>query len=73
MTMEDDVSKLAEISRELPPIDVDSISAERIAMRARADVGRGRSPRRLIEPALATVLVASYLVWAVLKIVEALG
>ncbi|MBA3452001.1 MAG: hypothetical protein H0T42_02755 [Deltaproteobacteria bacterium] len=73
MTMEDDVAKLAELSRELPTIDVDSQSAERIAMRARQDVGRGPSPRRLVEPVLATLLVGSYLVWAVLKIVEALG
>lgn len=73
MTMEDDVAKLAEISRELPAIDVESSSAERIAMRVRQDVGRGPSPRRFVEPVLASVLVGSYLVWAVLKIVEALG
>ena len=73
MTMEDDVTRLAEISRELPAIDVDANSAERIAMRVRHDLGRGRSPRRLIEPVLATLLVGSYLVWAVLKIAEALG
>ena len=73
MTMEDDVAKLAEISRELPEIDVDSISAQRIAMRVRQDVGRGPSARRFIEPVVATALVGSYLVWAILKIVEALG
>jgi len=73
MTMEDDAAKLAELSRELPAIDVDSISAERIAMRARQDVGRGPSPRRFVEPAIASVVVGSYLVWAVLKIIEALG
>ena len=73
MTTDDDAAKLAEISRELPANDLDSISAERIAMRARQDVGRGPSPRRFLEPAIATVLVGSYLVWAVLKIVEALG
>ena len=73
MTMEDDVARLAEISRELPALDLDSISAARIAMRVRPNVGRGPSPRRFIEPVLAGALVGSYLVWAVLKIVEALG
>jgi hypothetical protein len=73
MTMEDDVAKLAEISRELPAIDVDASSADRIALRVRENVGRGPSPRRFVEPVLASVLVGSYLVWAVLKIVEALG
>lgn len=71
--MDDDVAKLAEISRELAAIDVDLTSAERIALRVRQDVGRGPSPRRFVEPALAGVLVGSYLVWAVIKIVEALG
>ena len=73
MTMEDDVAKLAEISRELPAIDVDSISAARIALRVRPNVGRGLSPRRFIEPVLVTALVGSYLVWAVIKIASALG
>lgn len=73
MTMEDDVAKLAEISRELPAIDIDSISAERIAIRVRQDVGRGPTLRRFVEPVLATVLVGSYLVWAVITIAEALG
>jgi len=73
MTMEDDVAKLAEISRELPAIDVDATSAARIAMRARADVGRGPSAKRFIEPAIASVVIGSYLVWALIKIAEALG
>ncbi len=73
MTMEDDAAQLAAISRALPAIDVDSISAERIAMRVRPNVGRGPSPRRFIEPVLATALVGSYLVWAVIKIASALG
>ncbi len=73
MTMEDDVAKLAELSRELPVVDVDSTSAARIAMRARQDVGRGPSTRRFIEPALATIVLGSYVVWALIKIAEALG
>jgi hypothetical protein len=73
MTMEDDVAKLAELSRELPAIDVDSTGAARIAMRTRQDVGRGPSARRFIEPAVATIVLGSYIVWALIKIAEALG
>jgi hypothetical protein len=73
MTSEEDVTRLAEISRELPAIDVDATSAARIAMRARQDLGRGPSPRRYIEPAIAAIVTGGYLVWAVIKIVEALG
>ena len=73
MTTEDDVSRLTEISRELPAIDLDATSAERIARRARDDVGKGPSPRRLIEPAIATLLVGAYLVWAVIKVLQLLG
>ena len=73
MTIDDDVASLAELSRELPAIDVDTSSAERIARRARQDVGRGPSWRRWIEPAIAASITGSYLVWAVLKILEALG
>ncbi|MBL0221047.1 MAG: hypothetical protein IPQ07_45170 [Myxococcales bacterium] len=73
MTTEDDVSRLAELSRELPAIDLDATSAERIARRARDDVGKGPSPRRFIEPAIATLLVGGYLVWAIIKVLQLLG
>ena len=73
MTDQDDAAKLTEISRELPALDLDTTTAERIALRARADVGRGPSPLRFVEPALAAVLAAGYLIWAVLKALEALG
>lgn len=73
MTYEDDVAKLAELGRELPAIDLDRATAERIARRARDDVGRGPSPARFVEPAIAAILTASYLTWAVIKVLEALG
>lgn len=73
MTTEDDVQGLGELSRELPAIDLDATTAERIARRARGDVGKGPSPRRLVEPALAAVIVLGYIAWVVVKILEALG
>jgi hypothetical protein len=68
-----DAARLTEISRELPALDLDTTTAERIARRARDQVGRAPSPLRLVEPVLAALLVAVYLVWAVMKVLEALG
>lgn len=73
MTDQDDAAWLTEISRELPALDLDATTAEQIARRARDQVGRGRSPLRFIEPALAALLVTAYLTWAVLKAIAALG
>lgn len=70
---ENDAKKLAEISRELPSIDLDEAAAQRIAQRARASVGRGPSPKRFVEPMLVGLLVVSVLVWTVLKLIEVLG
>jgi hypothetical protein len=56
--------------RDLPPIDVDRDVAERIAARARGEIGRGESPLRLVEPVLVALLSSSFLVWAALKIAE---
>ena len=68
-----DVLGLAELSRELPPIDLDAQSAERIARRAGDSVGKGPSPRRFLEPALVAVIVSVYLIWALMKVLELLG
>jgi hypothetical protein len=70
---DDDAKKLAEISRELPPIDIDDAAAQRIKQRARATVGRGPSPTRFVEPALVALLVLSVLVWTIYKIIEVLA
>jgi hypothetical protein len=72
MTTEEDVKGLGELSRELPAIDLDATTAERIARRARDDVGKGPSPRRFVEPALAALIVLGYLVWVIIKVLEAL-
>jgi hypothetical protein len=71
MTYDDDAAKLTELGRELGGIDLDAASAARIALRARQDVGRGPSLLRFVEPAIAAVLVTSYLVWAIAKVFEA--
>lgn len=73
MTYEDDAAKLGEISRELRAIDLDPTSAQRIAFRARQDVGRGPSIKRLIEPAITAIAIGGYAVWAILKVIEALS
>ena len=68
-----DLRRLTEISRELPPIDLDAQSAERIARRAGDDLGKRPPVRRTVELALATVIVAVYLVWVIGKVLELLG
>jgi hypothetical protein len=71
--MSDDAQKLAEISRELPPIDVDDAHAQRIAAMTRQQIGQGPSRRRLVEPLLVGVVAASVLAWVVYKLIEILG
>jgi hypothetical protein len=70
MTVEEDVERLAELRHALTAIDVDPDSAERIRRRGRVDVVRGPSLRRFVLPAVATVVTASYLIWAVLKLID---
>jgi hypothetical protein len=71
MTYDDDFAKLSQLGRELPAIDLDATSAARIARHARHSVGHGPSLLRFVEPAIAAVLVTSYLVWAIAKVLEA--
>ena len=68
---DDDADKLHEISQQLPALDVDSTSAEQIARRARDNVGRGPSRKRLVEAIVVSLFVASILVWLALEIVAA--
>ncbi len=56
--------------RDLPAIDLDRDVADRIAARARGEIGRGESPLRFVEPVLVAVLSSGFLVWAALKIAE---
>jgi hypothetical protein len=70
---DDDAKKLAEISRELPPIDLDDASAQRIAQRAREQVGKGPPLTRFIEPAVIVLFTTSMVAWIVYKMIEILG
>ncbi|HEY4242333.1 MAG TPA: hypothetical protein VGM88_21090 [Kofleriaceae bacterium] len=63
MTDEDEVARLG---AELPPLDVDSQSAQMIARRARADLGKRPKPWRLVEGIAIAVIVLGYLVYALL-------
>ena len=69
---DDDAKRLADISRELPALDLDDASARRIALRTRESVGRGPSPLRFIEPVLVVLFTSSIAVWTALKLVELL-
>ena len=67
MSDQDDIHQLADLSDQLAPIDLDDTSAQRIALRARVDVGRGPSPRRFVEPILVAVFALSFLIWTLSK------
>jgi len=70
---DDDLAGLAELGHALPAPDLDASTADRIARRARPNLGRGPSPWRLVEPVVAALIAGGYAVWGVLKILEALG
>jgi len=69
----DDESQLHELSRELPAIDLDATTAERIALQARQDIGKGPPRRRWILPIIAAIVAIGYAVWGILKLIELLG
>ena len=68
----DDAQKVTELGGALPPLDVDTTTAELIARRARASVGKPAPRRRWILPIVAAVAVIAYAVWMVLKALEVL-
>lgn len=57
---------------DLPSADVDERASQRIAARARMDLGRGRPRGRLVLPIAAAILVAGYMAWAIVKLVDIL-
>ena len=67
---DDDAQKLAEISQTLRAIDVDAARAEQIAFRARDRLGHGPSIFRFGEPILVVVFTMSFLVWALMKVLD---
>jgi hypothetical protein len=68
-----DTKLLADIGRELPPIDVDDARAQRIAASTRMQVGRGPSSLRFVEPVAVALFVTSMVAWVIVKLVEILG
>lgn len=73
MIERDDAAKLADLSRELPRVDVDDTRAQRIAQNARHAIGRGAPASRFIEPLLVAALEIGVLTWTVIKLFEVLG
>lgn len=67
-----DAKQLAELGGALPPLDLDTTTAEQIARRARVSVGKPPSRRRWILPIAAAVVAISYAGWAILKALEVL-
>ncbi len=67
---DDDAKKLAEISKDLPPADLDVEAARRIMEAARRDVGRGASRIWMAEAALVAIFTSGILVWTLLKVIE---
>ncbi|HWO21962.1 MAG TPA: hypothetical protein VNO30_24540 [Kofleriaceae bacterium] len=68
-----DAQKVTELGGALPPLDVDTTTAEQIARRARASVGKPPPRRRLLVPILVAAVAAAYAVWMILKALEVLG
>ena len=70
---DDDARKLTQLGGALAPLDVDSTTAEQIARRARASVGKPPPRRRWILPIAAAIAAVAYAVWTILKALEVLG
>ena len=71
--IKDDAQELAELAKDLPAIDLDTTSAERMALRVRQDLGKGPPASRFVLPIVAAVVVVAYLAWMIIKLVELLG
>jgi hypothetical protein len=69
---DDDARQVTELGGALPPLDIDSTTAEQIARRARASVGKPPPRRRWILPIVVGVVAAAYAVWMILKAFEVL-
>ena len=70
---DDDARKLTQLGGALAPLDVDSTTAEQIARRARASVGKPPPRRRWLLPIAAAIAAVAYAVWTILKALEVLG
>lgn len=70
MSDERDDRGFAELGAALPAPDLDSTTAERIALRARADLGAGPPKRRFILPIVVGVPALAYVVWTVCRVLD---
>lgn len=70
---DDDAKQLADLSKDMPAIDLDNVSAERMAHRLRQDLGKPPSARRFVLPIVAAIVVLAYGTWTLLKVLEVLG
>lgn len=70
---DDDARTFSELGGALAPLDVDGTTAEQIARRARASVGKPAPRRRLILPIVAAAVAVAYAAWMILKALEVLG
>jgi hypothetical protein len=57
----------------LPTVDVDDSISQQITRRARVDLVRGPSRARFVLPIVAGTIVAGYLIWTIVKLIELLG
>jgi hypothetical protein len=65
-----DQDDLAELGPRLASVDLDGDTADRIRRLGRDGVVYGPPLARFVLPVATTVLTTSYLVWAVLKIID---
>lgn len=70
---DEDVAELSQLCRSLVTPDLEEGAAQRIAQRARGQLGRGRDPRRIAEPVVASAIVISYGVWVMIEVLKALS
>ena len=66
----DDEADFAALRGALPAPDLDTTTAERIALRARAEVGKGAPKRRLVLPLVVGIPAAIYTAWVVCGILD---
>jgi hypothetical protein len=70
MSDERDDHGSAELGAALPAPDLDTTTAERIALRARADLGAGPPKRRWILPIAVGIPATAYVVWTLCQVLD---
>lgn len=68
-----DLRRLTDLACSLPVPDVDAVTSERIARRARQDIGKPRSIRILTLAIVAVGATVLYAVWMITQILLLLG